>query len=240
MRVAFVTGAAAGLGAAIAAALAADGYRVVLGDVDPAVAATAAALGAPAVAECFDVRDRAAFGAAIERTVQRDGRLDVLINNAARTVSRSIWEIDAAEWDDVMAVNLRSVLFGCQLAGAVMRAARRGRIVNIASYAGQHPSPASGAHYAASKAGVLMLTKLFASELAPDAVTVNAIAPSAIVGPQLERAPEARKQALLAAVPLQRFGVPEDVCAAVRYLISDAAGYVTGTTLDINGGRAMR
>ena len=245
-RVAFVTGAARGLGASIASALLRDGCRVVFADSDPTVIATAAAAAsagaaaARAAAEIVDVRDRAAVDAALDATVARFGSLDILVNNAALTIRRTVWEIEADEWDTVMAVNLRGVLFGCQIAGAQMRRRGWGRIVNLASYAGQQPSPASGAHYAVSKAGVLMLTKVFAQELAASGVTVNAVSPSAIAGPQLDALPPAQAEALRATIPAGRFGEADDVCAAVRYLVSDSAGYVTGATLDVNGGRGMR
>jgi 3-oxoacyl-[acyl-carrier protein] reductase len=163
-----------------------------------------------------------------------------MINNAARTVARSVWDIDQAEWDDVLAVNLRGVFFGCTVAGAHMSARGSGRIINLSSLAGQQGSLVNGAHYAASKAGILALTKVFAQELAPHGVTVNALAPSAIRTPAMDAVPPATVAALEKSAPLGRLGTPDDVAAAALYLASDAAAFVTGTTLDVNGGRFMR
>jgi 3-oxoacyl-[acyl-carrier protein] reductase len=153
---------------------------------------------------------------------------------------RSLWEIDEAEWDDVIATNLRSVLQATQIAGARMRERGFGRIINHASIAGQQGGLVMGAHYAASKAGILVLTKITAQELAPSGVTVNAIAPAAIDGPLMGELGEERAKALAAGIPVRRLGRPEEVGAMVVYLASDLAGYVTGATFDINGGLLMR
>jgi 3-oxoacyl-[acyl-carrier protein] reductase len=240
---AFVTGAAQGLGAAIAEGLFKSGRNVVLADIDPAVEATAKAIdpvGAHAVAHRLDVRGETAFRHAFDAAVARFGSVDIMVNNAARTAIRSLWDIAPEEWDDVLAVNLRGAFFGCRIAGAHMRERRKGRIINLSSIAGQQGSLATGAHYAASKAGILVLTRIFAMELAPFSVTVNAIAPSAISSPAVASAPPEKIAAILDTVPLRKLGEPDDVSAAVLYLASDGAGYVTGTTLDINGGRLMR
>jgi 3-oxoacyl-[acyl-carrier protein] reductase len=139
-----------------------------------------------------------------------------------------------------MAVNLRGVFLGCRLAGRHMRARGHGRIINLSSLAGQQGGAIAGAHYAASKAGILALTKLFAQDLAPFGVTVNAIAPAAIDGPAVAAVPAERVRALVQTIPVGRLGRAEEVAAAALYLASDAAGYVTGATLDLNGGRFMR
>ena len=191
-RVALVTGGARGIGRAIAELLAAQGASVVLADLDPRVAASAAEIdpgGGSVVGVGLDVRSHVSFEAAIAATTSRYGGLDVLVNNAAVTVRRPLFEIDAAEWDEVMAVNLRSVFLGCRLAGPHMRARGWGRIINISSLAGQQGTAVNGAHYAASKAGILALTKVVARELAPDGVTVNAVAPAAIDGASHGRGP---------------------------------------------------
>jgi 3-oxoacyl-[acyl-carrier protein] reductase len=242
-RTAFVTGAARGLGESIAAAFLADGASVVLADLDPAVTATAARLdagGGRTLALMFDVADETAFRASFDAAVARFGAVDTLVNNAAIMGPASMASTPIAVWDAVMATNLRGTFLGCQIAGAHLRERGRGRIVNLSSFAGLYPSRASGPAYAASKAGIIGLTRSVALELAPFGVTVNAIAPSAIEGPQFDAITPEQRDALLRAVPVGRAGRPEDVAAMVRYLASDAAGYVTGQVFDLNGGRGMR
>jgi 3-oxoacyl-[acyl-carrier protein] reductase len=243
-RVALVTGAARGLGRAIAAELLAGGHEVVLADIDgDAAARTAAELdpdGRRTAAVAADVAQRADVERAFQAAVERTGRVHVLVNNAARTVSRPFFEIEQEEWDDVLAVNLRSVLFGCQIAGAHMREAGGGRIVNMASLAGQRGGLVAGAHYAASKAGILVLTKIVAAELAPHGVTVNAVAPAAIDGPIMASLPPERIAALAASIPVGRVGRPEEVAAIVAHLVGDDAGFITGACFDVNGGVSMR
>jgi 3-oxoacyl-[acyl-carrier protein] reductase len=238
-RVALVTGGARGIGAAVGRALAASGAAVVLADVDgPAAARTAERIGCDSVA--LDVRVAASFDAAIDGTLERHGALDVLVNNAAVTIRRPFFEIDEAEWDEVMAVNLRGVFLGCRIAGRLMRDRGRGRIVNVSSLAGQAGGVVNGAHYAASKAGILALTKVAARELAPHGVTVNAIAPAAIEGQVMAGLPREQVEALVRSVPVGRLGRPGEVAALVVFLASDEAAFVTGATFDVNGGLLMR
>lgn len=236
-RTAVVTGAAQGLGDAIARALHARGARVVLADVNVELAErTAASLGEGARAVEVDVRERGS----IERVLDGAGRVDVMVNNAARTVSRSFWEIGADEWNDVLAVNLRGVFFGCQLAGERMREQGWGRILNLASLAGQQGGAVAGAHYAASKAGIVVLTKIVAGELAAHGVTCNAIAPAAIRTPVMDGLSAQRLEAVRQRIPVGRFGEPEEIGALAAFLASDDAGYITGATYDVNGGLFMR
>jgi 3-oxoacyl-[acyl-carrier protein] reductase len=238
-RVAFVTGAGQGLGAAIARGLVQAGARVALADIDRGNAESVAAeLGGLALR--LDVRDEAAFTACFDEAVAHFGAVDIMVNNAARTPMTSLWDISPDEWDDVLAINLRGSFFGCRIAGRHMRERGSGRIVNLASMAGQQASAATGVHYAASKAGLLALTRSFAQELAPHGVTVNALAPAAIDSPALDAIDPSRQQALKVGIPLGRFGFPEEVAAAVVYLASPAAAFMTGATLDLNGGRFMR
>ncbi|WP_052383787.1 SDR family NAD(P)-dependent oxidoreductase [Pseudacidovorax intermedius] len=243
-RVALVTGAAQGLGLAIARALGEAGARLVLADAQPAVHEVAERFAAGGLAACAvvaDVATEAGWQQMLEAGCDAWGFVDVLVNNAARTASTPLWDIAVEEWDALMAVNLRGCFLGCRALGAHMRSrGQGGRIINLASLAGQQASAATGLHYAASKAGILALTRGFATELAADRITVNALAPAAIRSPALEALAPDRQEGLLSAIPLGRFGEPEEVGAAAVFLASDAGAFITGATLDINGGRLMR
>jgi len=239
-QVAIVTGAGRGLGAAIAERLARCGAKVVAADLDLASAEQLAAGDDLLTARQVDVADWDAVHALVAETSEREGRLDVFVNNAALTIARDFWDLDPAEWDEVMAVNLRGTLAGIRAAGERMRSQGSGRIVNLSSLGGQQGSIAQGAHYSASKAGIIVLTKVAAAELAPHGVTVNALAPAAIEGPQVDALPPERRQAIAARIPVGRLGHPEEVAAAVTYLASAEAAYITGATLDLNGGLFMR
>lgn len=243
-RVAIVTGGSQGLGHAIARALFEHGSTVVIASRDSerleAAAARIDSSGERVLPRQVDVRDRGSFEALFGGVVADFGRVDILVNNAARSVKRPFWEIDDAEWDDVLGVNLRSVLVGCQIAGAHMRANGFGRIVNHASLAGQQGGAVMGAHYAASKAGIIVLTKIVARELAPYGVTVNAIAPAAISGPVMDGLSVEQVEELERSIPIRRVGRPEEVGALAAFLCSEQAAYITGATLDINGGLFMR
>jgi len=243
-RVALVTGAAQGIGRAVAAALIDAGMRVALLDRDRGAATATAgdldASGERTLVLGADVSDPAQIDTALADLAAAWGMPDVLVNNAGRTVSRSVWEIDVGEWDDVLATNLRSCLLLSQRCGPAMRAAGWGRIVNMASLAGQQGGVVAGAHYAASKAGMVVLTKIFARELADAGVTVNAVAPAAIRTPAMDAIEPDKVAAMGASIPVGRVGTPEEVAGLVAYLCSPAAGFVTGATLDVNGGLFMR
>lgn len=243
-RTAFVTGAARGLGVGIARGLGQAGAALVLSDVDfagvQAVAERLRGEGLKAFAMELDVRDEAAFQRTFDGAVAAQGAVDILVNNAALTPHVSLWDISVSEWDEVMAVNLRGVFLGSRIAARHMRERRFGRILNISSLAGQQASAVTGAHYAASKAGLFALTRAFAQELAPHGVTVNAISPAAIQGPSLDEIDDDARRRFLATLPVGRFGLETEVAAAAVYLASDAAGFTTGATLDLNGGKLMR
>jgi 3-oxoacyl-[acyl-carrier protein] reductase len=243
-RAAIVTGAGRGLGEAIAIELSGHGARVLLADIDVDAAELAAAAirdsGGAAESAALDVADWAAVHQLVADFTSRAERLDILVNNAARSVARSFWEIEPDEWDDVLAVNLRGVVAGCRAAGAIMREAGWGRIVNLGSLAGQQGGINGGAHYAASKAGIGVLTKIVAAELAGSGVTVNAVAPAAIEGPIFDALPAERQEAIVAQIPVGRAGRPEEVAATVAFLASERAAFITGTTIDVNGGLFMR
>jgi len=235
-RTAVVTGAAQGLGEAIARVLHARGASVVVADVNGEGAErVAASLAERARGAHVDVRDRAS----VEVLLDSAGRVDVLVNNAARTLFTALEDIETDEWDDVLATNLRSVFFGCQLAGPRMREQGWGRILNMASISGQ-TSGAAGAHYAASKAGIIVLTKIVAAELAPSGVTCNALAPAAVRTPVFEDLPQERLEALRQRIPVGRFGEPAEIAELAAFLCSEDAGYITGATFDANGGLLMR
>lgn len=235
-RTTIVTGAARGIGEAVARRLHADGHRVALADIADA-GHVVRELGDGAVAYEHDVRDLASW----ERLVAAlDGDVYALVNNAARTEFRSFWEIDGDEWDDVLATNLRGTYFGCRVVGAALRDRGNGRVVNLASDAAFAPSGGSGVHYAASKAGVVALTRRAATELAPHGVTVNAVAPAAIDGPLARSVVRDRLDEKLADIPVGRLGRPDEIAALVSFLLSDDAAYITGATFDANGGVLMR
>jgi 3-oxoacyl-[acyl-carrier protein] reductase len=243
-RVALVTGAARGIGAAIAARLHRQGLRVALLDRDrDAIAATAITLDPTARAALpvhADIADPLQLTAAVRIVAERWRSPDVLVNNAARTVSRSIWDIELDEWDAVMVTNLRSVLILTRLCAPSMMERGWGRVINLASLAGQQGGQLAGAHYSAAKAGVLVLTKIFARELARHGVTVNAIAPASVWTPVLEALPPETLDRVAAGIPVGRPGRPDEVAALVGYLVGEDSGYITGSTIDINGGAFMR
>lgn len=243
-HVALVTGATQGLGAAIAARLAAAGARVIVSGEDLGAAEAAARLiqpdGRTVIAAKLDVRIRADHESVLAEAIERFGKVDILVNNAAVTVPRAFFDIVDDEWDRVQDTNLRGSFVALQVFGAHMRGHGWGRIINHASIAGQQGSAVAGAHYSVTKAGMIVLTKLLAAEVARDGITVNAIAPAAIRGRAMDTMEPERIAALQSSIPVGRFGTADEVAGAVLYLCSDDAGFITGTTIDINGGLHMR
>jgi 3-oxoacyl-[acyl-carrier protein] reductase len=237
-----VTGAARGLGEAIARRLHADGYQVALADIDRGGAERVAGeLGDGAGSFLHDIRELDSWHVLLDDVRSSFGDdVHALVNNAARTVVRSFWEIEPEEWDDVLATNLRGTYLGCRVVGAYLRDRGAGRIVNLASVAGQASRAVTGVHYATSKAAIIALTRHAATELAPHGVTVNAVAPAAIDGPMVASVPPERIEAMLKTIPVGRLGRPEEVAALVAFLLSDEAGFTTGATYDVNGGMLMR
>lgn len=244
-QVALVTGAAQGLGSIIAGQLHAAGYKVVVTDRTEELAREAAerldASGATAFGLKLDVKRKDDFEQALAAVLVKWGGLQLAVNNAAMTPTTPVMKITAEEFDEVIAVNLRGTLFGCQVFGAHMASAGYGRIINLASLAGQNGGTASGAHYASSKGAILTLNKIFARELAASNVTVNAIAPGPMELPSVRAAvPPERLKKLIEAIPVRRLGNPKFVADLVVTLASPEADFTTGATWDVNGGIFMR
>jgi 3-oxoacyl-[acyl-carrier protein] reductase len=240
-----VTGAASGLGAAIAAALHEAGFNVAIGDIDlekaQGVARHLDPSGQTTMALALDVREEAAFARARDRLVERWGAVEALVNNAAITAAKPLLDITAEEFDAVMAVNLRGTFLGCQVFGRLFKAAGYGRIVNLASLAGQNGGTATGAHYATAKGGIVTMTKVFARDLALFGVTANAIAPGPIDTPIVHQVvPEDRLAQFLANIPVGRLGDAGFIASMAARLCARDAGFMTGATVDINGGLYMR
>lgn len=243
-RTVLVTGAAQGLGAAIARAFHERGDRVALLDFDgDRNQETARALdpsGERVLAVRADLGDLDEARAAHRAVVERWGGVDVLVNNAARAPMSGLWEITPEEWEGVFRVNLAGTFFLTRTVAEHMRGrGRGGRIVNMVSVAGQTARP-TAAHYGASKAGLISLTRVFATELAGDGITVNAVAPAMVDTPMVRTVGEEKLAEMTRRVPLGRIAAPEEVARLVLYLAGEDAGFVTGATYDINGGVLMR
>jgi 3-oxoacyl-[acyl-carrier protein] reductase len=241
-RVAFVTGAARGIGLAIATALSQRGAGVALADVDlPALETATRSLGDRTLAVEVDVSRQADVRRAVGQTVEHFGGLDILVNNAGICPLRDFSEVTEEEWDRVMAINLKGAFFCCQAAlPHVRRSGERGRVVNISSVAGQSGGVLAPIHYSASKAGLIVLTKALAHILASDRVTVNCVAPGTTATDLTAAWAEELQERVKAAIPLGRFGQPEEIAEAVCFLVSDKAAFITGATLDVNGGLFIR
>jgi len=241
-RVVLVTGAARGIGAGIARAAAAAGAAVALGDVaETSVRETAAALGPRALGLVMDVADARSVRAAVAEAEARLGPIDVLVNNAGIDVIGPFLASDEATWERLWAVNLKGTLLATRAVLHGMVARERGRIVNLGSDAGRVGSSGE-AVYSATKGGVIAFTKTLAREVARYGVTVNCVCPGPTDTALLEQVREYDEKlhaSLARAIPLRRLGKPEDVAAAVVFLASDAAAYITGQTLSVSGGLTM-
>ncbi|MFF4605658.1 SDR family NAD(P)-dependent oxidoreductase [Streptomyces sp. NPDC001339] len=240
-RTVLITGSAQGLGAAIVRAFLAEGAYIAALDIDETANHELAAALDPGGARVLPVRadlsDPAAIDAAYEE-IQAWRPVDVLVNNAARPLAKALWETTPEEWDEVFAVNLRAVFLLTRAVAAGMRDRGFGRVVNMASIAGQTPRP-TGAAYGTAKAGLLALTRVFAAELAPYGITVNAVAPAMIDTPMVRSVAPDTLAALTAQVPLGRIAAPEEV-ARVAVFLASRESFVTGATYDVNGGALMR
>jgi 3-oxoacyl-[acyl-carrier protein] reductase len=238
-RAALVTGASGGIGEAIAVALHAQGAAVALsGTRREALEALAGRLGERAHACPADLRDPASADSLVAAAEERAGPLHILVNNAGLTRDMLALRMADADWHSVLEVDLAAPFRLARAALRGMLRRRAGRIVNIGSIVGATGN-AGQANYAAAKAGLIGLTKALAQEVAPRGVTVNAVAPGFVVTPMTEALSEQQRARIAGAIPLARLGQPPDVAAAVVYLASDEAGWVTGATLHVNGGMAM-
>ena len=244
-KTALVTGGGRGLGAVIATALFAKGFRVVVSDIDAARALDVATkldpTGNRAAALSLNVGKKADFERALAETTNRWGGIGVLVNNAAITKTTPVFDISADEFDEVIGINLRGTFLGCQVFGRSFAAQNYGRIINMASLAAQNGGAATGAHYAASKGGILTLTKVFARDLASHGVTVNAVSPGPLdVELVHEILPPEKLAAVVQSIPVGCLGDPAFIGSLVALLASDTAVSVTGATFDANGGLYVR
>ena len=241
-KVAMVTGASQGIGRAISVALAGAGARVVvaarneqkLGE----VVAEIAAAGGEALAVRMDVSSAEEIKAGFEATRAKFGRLDILVNNAAITRDGLALRMKPDDWEAVLRTNLTGAHLTIQQALGFMLRQRSGRIINVSSVVAQMGN-AGQANYVAAKAGLIGLTKAIAIEVASRNITVNAVAPGFVVSPMTDPLPQKVKDELLARVPLGRLGSDLEIAAAIVFLASDEAGYITGHVLDVNGGLYM-
>lgn len=238
-RVAIVTGASQGIGRETALALARAGARVAAAarsaDKLAAVAGEISAAGGEALAVKMDVADAEQVKAGFKQVIERFGRLDILVNNAAVTRDGLALRMKPEDWDAVIRTNLTGAHLCIQQALAVMLRQRSGRIINISSVVAQSGN-AGQANYVASKAGLIGLTKAIAIEVASRSITVNAVAPGFIETAMTSVLSDKVKDELKVRIPLGRMGTPADVAAAVLFLASDEAAYITGQVLSVNGG----
>jgi 3-oxoacyl-[acyl-carrier protein] reductase len=238
-QIVMVTGGAAGIGRVTAEAFAREGAKLAICDVNPqAGEAAAQALGPEASFQKVDVASEAEVAAWVDATVKRYGRIDVLVNNAGITRDALLLRMKESDWDLVMSINLKGAFLCTRAVVRHMAQQRAGRVVNVASVVGVVGNVGQ-ANYVASKAGLIGLTKTVAREFAARGITVNAVAPGYIETQMTAVLGDKVKEAFLAQIPLGRAGRPEDVAAAVTFLASDQAAYLTGQVLHVSGGMYM-
>ncbi len=241
-RIALVTGASRGIGASIAQALSRQGRHVVLlarnSDKLASVLSEITAAGGSGQTVACDIADGAALAAAVDKIADEHKRLDIVVNNAGITRDNLMLRMSDEEFDTVMQTNLRSVFVACRAALRPMMRGKWGRIVNISSVAGLIGN-AGQANYAATKAGVIAMTKCIAKEMAAKQITANCVCPGFVQTDMTDVLPQQVKDLVSQHTPLKRFGQPHEIAAAVAYLTSDDAGYITGQTITVDGGMTM-
>ena len=235
---AIITGAASGIGAAIARRLAKAGATVVIADINGAAAAEVAATISGALSVQMDVTSTASVQAAVDGVIAQTGQVHILVNNAGiGGKAAPLWEQDIDDWHKCIAINMDGVWNGCKAVIAHMRANKYGRIVNIASIAGKEGNPNMSA-YSATKAAVIGFTKSIAKEVATDGVCVNAVSPAVVLTPILEQLTPQQVAYMTEKIPMRRTGEPEEIAAVVHFLSSPDCSFVTAQTYDASGGRA--
>lgn len=246
-QVAVVTGAGQGLGLSIAQEFLKEGKKVVLLDVSEELlrqVQNSEIVRGIDPSHCMfltvDVADVQAVRQCVEEILANWGRIDILVNNAGVRKETGIEDITPEEWNRILSVNLGGTFFFSQAVMQPMKEQKWGRIINISSFGGQAGPLSSGAHYCASKAGQLALTKSFARSLANEGITVNSVAPAAIETPEMDKMDPLKLAQMKEGIPVKRFGRANEVAKMVSFLASEEAGYITGSTFDINGGLLMR
>ena len=238
-KTALITGASGGIGSAIAKNLSQQGAHVVLhGTRAGRLEELASEIGSNVSVVTANLSDRDAVGGLVAEAAKATGAIDILVNNAGITRDNLFMRMKDEEWDDVLEVNLTSSMLLCRSAIRAMMKARWGRIISISSIVGVTGNPGQ-TNYAASKAGMIGFSKSLAAEVASRGITVNIVAPGFIETPMTDELTDERKQKLLANVPAGRLGSSQEVAAAVSFLASEEAAYMTGSTLHVNGGMAM-
>lgn len=238
-RTALITGASGGIGSAIAKNLSQQGAHVILhGTRADRLEELASEIGTNVSVVTANLSDREAVGGLVSEAAKATGAIDILVNNAGITRDNLFMRMKDEEWDDVLEVNLTSSMLLCRSAIRAMMKARWGRIISISSIVGVTGNPGQ-TNYAASKAGMIGFSKSLAAEVASRGITVNVVAPGFIETPMTDELTDEQKQKLLGNVPAGRLGSSQEVAAAVSFLASEEAAYMTGATLHVNGGMAM-
>lgn len=246
-RVAAVTGAASGIGLGVARCLAQAGHQVLAIDRSEAVIEFARVLereGFAASGAVLDVTDEDGIRALVSDVDSKFGRLDILVNNAGihpkvNGQRNSFFTMTAAQWTEVLNVNLTSMFVFSREAALLMQRQRWGRIINMSSRAGRTLVETAGIHYAATKAGIIGMSRVMAAEVAAFGITVNCVAPGRIETPLTAQGSEEQRARLVGNIPVGRIGAPEEIGHVVRFLASEESGYLTGSVIDVNGGTFM-